>query len=256
MGKNAQTSNKVVKFFHEGDDGVDDASNTSTASTEEHRVSRDFHLVEKDFERTSSPSEKTNDSGGEMSVVECLAGDVVESYMHLRYYLRDISNSLERIDPNLSNNAELVSRLEDWEESWEVGRDYVHNAEMLGIVSELVKFLKKAEMLEPALAEMTQECGAEFCMCLPRLVWLCFLQDPQRHKKLLQRFLPHRFIANDEANELIAKVSSHRFIASWDLCISDLLRRYRDAQREAEEVADEDHGVNRLLVQRVVAGPN
>jgi len=180
-----------------------------------------------------------------MNAAQCLAGDVVESYWHMRYYLRDISNSLERVDPNLSCNAELVSRLEDWEESWEVGRDYVLDAETLWVVCELVKFLKKAEMLEPALAEMTQECGAEFCMCLPRLVWLCFLQDPQRHKKLLQRFLPHHFLSEDEATGIC-----------WDLCISDLLGRYRDAQREAAEVADNDCAVNGILVQRVVAGPN
>jgi hypothetical protein len=245
--KNAHTSNRVVKFFQEEDDEVDDASNTSTASTEEHRVSRDFHSVEKDFE--SSPWEKTHESGGEMSVVECLAGDVVESYMHLRYYLRDISNSLERIDPNLSNNAELVSRLEDWEESWEVGRDYVHNSEMLGIVSELVSFLKKAEKLEPALAEMTQECGAEFCLCLPRLVWLHFLQDPERHMKLLQRFLPHHFAPNTESSEQL-----------WDSTIEDLVRHYGEAEREVahltKRVADKGCSANRFLVQSVVAGPN
>jgi len=248
--KNSQTPSKVVRFFNEEQVCDDDLSNASTASSEEHLGSTDLSSANKDSESQSE------ESGEDTNAAQCIAGDVVESYWHMRYYLRDISNSLERLDPNLSSNAELVSRLEDWEESWEVGRDYVHDVEMLSIVCELVNFLKKAEKLEPALAEMTEECGAEFCMCLPRLVWLCFLQNPQRHMKLLQRFLPHRFIANDEANELIAKVSSHRFIASWDLCISDLLRRYRDAQREAEEVADEDHGVNRLLVQRVVAGPN
>ena len=43
--------------------------------------------------------------------------------------------------------------------------------------------LKEVEELEPAFAEMIQECGAEFCLCIPRLVWLHFLQDPQKPRR-------------------------------------------------------------------------
>merc|ERR1711924_309453 len=172
-----------------------------------------------------------------------------ESYWHIRYYLRDISNSLERIDPNLSSNSELVSRLVDWEESWEVGRDYVRDAEMLQIVCELVNFLKEAEKLEPAFAEMTQECGAEFCLCLPRLVWLHFLQDPKRHTKLLQRFLPHHFApSNGDPG------------SSWSSSVQNLLCRYREAELEvtqlSKRIADKACSVHRFLVQSVIAGPN
>merc|ERR1712224_783567 len=104
-------------------------------------------------------------------------------------------------------------------------------------------------MGEPALAEMTQECGAEFCMCLPRLVWLHFLQDPGRRMKLLRRFLPKRFAPNTEASEL-----------RWDSTIEELLCRYGEAEREVAQltkrIADEGCTVNRFLVQSVVAGPN
>jgi hypothetical protein len=191
------------------------------------------------------PGEEEEESAEDMSAAQCLAGDVVESFWHIRYYLRDISNSLERIDPNLSNNAELVSRLADWEESWEIGRDYVHDGEMLSVVCELVSFLKKAETLEPAFADMTQECGAEFCLCLPRLVWLHFLQNPERHMKLMKGFLPHRFASETGTSEL-----------HWDNCIADLLCRHRDAQQEVRRLADEECNVDRFLVQSVIAGPN
>merc|ERR1711904_62688 len=225
-----------VKFFPDDDqdDDDDDISNASTASTEEHRSSADLH---------------SESFSGDKSAAQCLAGDVVESYRHIRYYLRDIGNSLERVDPNLSNNQELVSRLEDWEEHWEVGNDYVRDAEMLKIVCELVSFLKEAVILEPAFAVMTQECGAEFCLSLPRLVWLHFLQDPQRHMKLLQRFLPHHFAPSDENSQ-----------PSWDDSICDLLCQYREAEREvaqlSKRVADKRCSVHRFLVQSVIAGPN
>jgi len=105
----AHSSCKVVKFFPEDEDDDDDDSNASTASTEEHRSSADLH------------SESSEELSGDLSAAQCLAGDVVESYWHIRYYLRDIGNSLERVDPNLSNNQELVSRLEDWEEHCKLG---------------------------------------------------------------------------------------------------------------------------------------
>merc|ERR1719262_1958567 len=234
--KSAHSSSKVVKFFPDDDqdDDDDDISNASTASTEEHRSSADLH---------------SESFSGDMGAAQCLAGDVVESYWHIRYYLRDIGNSLERVDPNLSNNQELVSRLEDWEEHWEVGNDYVRDAEMLKIVCELVSFLKDAEKLEPAFAVMTQECDAEFCLCLPRLVWLYFLQDPQKHMKLLQRFLPHHFTCSNEDSQ-----------STWSSSIGDLLDRYEQAEHEVTQrsnrVADRRCSVHRFLVQSIIAGPN
>jgi hypothetical protein len=163
------TWRKAVRFFpdEEADDDNDGAcgdevSDASTASTEERHSSADLSV--------QGGQEHKHEPVGDRSCVQCLAGDVVESFWHIRYYLRDISNSLERVDPNLSINSELVSRLEDWEESWEVGREFVADSEMLELVSELVNFLKEAEQLEPAFADMTQECGAEFCLCLPRVV--------------------------------------------------------------------------------------
>merc|ERR1711937_220709 len=120
---------------------------------------------------------------------------------------------------------------------------------MYQIVCELVSFLQEVEKVEPAFAEMTQECDAEFCLCLPRLVWLHFLQDPKRHMKLLQRFLPHHFAHGNEPSQ-----------STWDRSIEDLLCRYGEAEREATQLskrfADEGSSVSRLLIQSVVAGPN
>merc|ERR1711904_28817 len=86
-------------------------------------------------------------------------------------------------------------------------------------------------------------------MCLPRLVWLYFLHDPEKHMKLLQRFLPKRFAPNTEASEL-----------RWDSTIEELLCRYGEAEREvaqlSKRVADRRCSVHRFLVQSVIAGPN
>jgi len=241
------TSSKVVTFFPEPENNDacdDDVSNASTASTDDHHSMADLSSL-------SAPRQQEKRCGiDEKSCALCLAGDVVESYSHIRYYLRDISNSLERVDPNLSSNSELVNRLEDWEESWEVGRDFVRDSEMYQIVCELVSFLQEVEKVEPAFAEMTQECDAEFCLCLPRLVWLHFLQDPQRHMKLVQRFLPHHFAPSNQEDSQ----------STWSSSIRDLLRRYAEAEHEVTElskrIADRGCSVHRFLIQSVIAGPN
>merc|ERR1711998_511607 len=67
--------------------------------------------------------------------------------------------------------------------------------------------------------------------------------------KLLQKFLPHRFVSDSEDSEL-----------RWDSSIEDLLCRYKEAEREvaqlSKRVADNGCSVNRFLVQSVIAGPN
>ena len=53
-------------------------------------------------------------------IAHILATDVVDSFSAMREYLREVELCLERVDPHLCNNAGLVARLVDWEESWEV----------------------------------------------------------------------------------------------------------------------------------------
>jgi len=187
------------------------------------------------------------DSDVDFSSAKCLAVDVVESYWLMRYYLRDISHCLERVDPHLCNNAGLVTRLVDWEESWEVGCKYVQNTQMLRGVCQLVSYLKTIENLEEGFAKMIEECDVEFIMCLPRLVWLRFLSDPIRHVDLLRSFLPHRFKGESSSP------------ACWDKYVEEIIDLYKStydllvAQVVQEPALDV---VQRFLVQRVAAGPN
>eukprot|EP00435_Cladocopium_sp_Y103_P003446 s4768_g1.t1 len=77
-------------------------------------------------------NEPMNGQSTELSAAaRTLCGDVVESFVAMRLYLREIGKCLERVDPHLCNNAGLVTRLVDWEESWEVGARYVQNELLL-----------------------------------------------------------------------------------------------------------------------------
>lgn len=182
----------------------------------------------------------------DLSAAKGLAIDVVESYSHMRYYLRDISHCLERVDPHLCNNIGLVSRLVDWEESWEVGCKYVQNKQMLRALCDLVRYLRRVEKIEEGLAKMIAECDVEFILCLPRLVWLRFLSDPSRHHELLRSLLPHRFACEGSSS------SSER---CWDEDMAAVINLYNRVHNLLVDQVGADT-MQKFLVQRVVTGQN
>jgi hypothetical protein len=129
----------------------------------------------------------------EPSAALVVAEDVIDSLCVVRHYLRGVGNCLECIDPHLCNNAGLVSRLVDWEESWVVGQRYLLNASLLSTLCDLVAFIQQAQLLEPRLKNMCEDCDVELFLVLPRLVILRFLIAPELQAELLQDLLPHRF---------------------------------------------------------------
>jgi len=128
------------------------------------------------------------------SAAEVLASDVVSSFKAMRGYLREVALCLERVDPHLCNNAGLVGRLVDWEESWEVGARYVRHAPLREGVSDLVEEIQSVQRLEPVLKNMIADCDVELFLVLPRIILLCFVSDPeQKRAELVRSLLPHRF---------------------------------------------------------------
>merc|ERR1719454_2771389 len=70
--------------------------------------------------------------------VTVLARRITKSFEALRAYLRKISSKMERVDPNLRNNADLVDCLVEWEESWEIGLKFVRRPQMFNAFNDLV----------------------------------------------------------------------------------------------------------------------
>jgi len=150
---------------------------------------------------------KTKSSDPISEVAKNLAGDVVDSFNAIRFYVRQVGECLECVDPNLCKNAGLVARLVDWEESWEVGSQYVQKQELLKSVCNLVAQVKKAQQLVPALTTMCEDCDVELFLVLPRMVWLCYLAEPDKHQGLVGSLLPNRFEKSQDT-ELSAFVES------------------------------------------------
>merc|ERR1711953_160854 len=143
-----------------------------------------------------------------------LATDVVESFDAMRKYLREVAHCLERVDPHLCNNAGLVARLVDWEESWEVGSRYVQNELLLDALCDVVSEVRAAEQLVPAIAAMCEDCDVELFLVLPRIIWLRFLTEPMQQFELIRSLLPHRF-------------AGHNKPQPWDAQLVDFLNKFK-----------------------------
>lgn len=122
-----------------------------------------------------------------------LATDVIESFDAFRMYLRKARKHPERVDPQLDQNAGLVERLVDLEESWEVGARYLLHAPTLATIQNAVIDLQQAQRLAPALARMSEDFDVELFLVLPRLLLLFFLASPAQYEELVRSLLPQYF---------------------------------------------------------------
>jgi len=143
--------------------------------------------------------------------VKKLAGDVIDSFDALRHYFQQVSGNLARVDPYLSNNAGLVSRLVDWESSWEVGSRYMQHRPTLNAVCTTISEIRKVERFAPELVQLREECDVDYFMILPRVVWLSFLENPTEVSPLLSMLLPERFnkTATEVPGEELVKFIEH-----------------------------------------------
>merc|ERR1711953_1630266 len=168
-----------------------------------------------------------------------LATWVVESFAAIRKYFQEVAHCLERVDPHLCNNAGLVARLVDWEESWEVGSRYVQNEQLLDALCDVVTEVRAAEQIVPAIAEMCEDCDVELFLVLPRLIWLRFLTEPEQQVALIKSLLPHRFAGPNESQP-------------WDAQMADFFEKFRHV---SNLLMSQDLVTSRVvLTKRVVLG--
>lgn len=127
------------------------------------------------------------------AVESAVARGVVDSFAAVRAQIRAAGSCVERVDPRLRNNASLVARLADWEEQWGIGRRYLQSRSLRSTLCELVVQLRRVQILAPGFAAMCGACDAELFMILPRVMWLCFLEEPDVYAAQMQHLLPEMF---------------------------------------------------------------
>ncbi|CAE7714679.1 unnamed protein product, partial [Symbiodinium pilosum] len=194
-------------------------------------------------------AERNGQSTELSAAARTLCGDVVESFVAMRFYLREIGKCLERVDPHLCNNAGLVTRLVDWEESWEVGARYVQNELLLNGICDLVAEIRLAQHVAPNLRTMCEECDVDLFLVMPRVIWLRGLIKPQGQIQVFKSLLPHRFLDPPligEAWNVDTELAN--FVEFFRTVYGTLMSNWRSAARVSERAAWE------ILVKRVVNG--
>ena len=88
-------------------------------------------------------------SSADSRAARVIAHDVHESFMNLRLLVRKYAENIEVVDPQLRNNPELVEALEDFEKSWEKGKEYLVDREKFGFLLRFSGILERTgERLE------------------------------------------------------------------------------------------------------------
>jgi hypothetical protein len=185
--------------------------------------------------------EKKGISMETVAAARILASDVVESFDAMRKYLREVKKCLERVDPHLCNNQGLVTRLVDWEESWEVGAKYVQQESLLQAICDIVTEVRSAQKLAPALVDMCNDCDVELFLVLPRIIWLRFLSDPSKQAEFLKTLLPHRFSAGTNG-------------VMWDSGLADFISKFHSVLGIFNQGDAESSQGWTALVKRAVSG--
>eukprot|EP00930_Biecheleria_cincta_P045037 TRINITY_DN31039_c0_g1_i1.p1 TRINITY_DN31039_c0_g1~~TRINITY_DN31039_c0_g1_i1.p1 ORF type:complete len:683 (+),score=142.46 TRINITY_DN31039_c0_g1_i1:267-2051(+) len=125
-----------------------------------------------------------------------LASNVLSSFADLRNYFAEAGKDILHIDPELGNNVALVQRLAAWEESWELGAQFLVKADMLASLCNVAAQTAEAQRYVPELESLVRDHDAEVFLILPRLVLLFGLAMPE-YSALLVSLLPHLFGQSD-----------------------------------------------------------
>lgn len=128
-----------------------------------------------------------------------LADSIFSSFEALRVCIAESASNIDRVDPQLCNNRELVHCLVDWEVSWETGNDYLCHPARLAALCSLVNNLKEAQDNQN-FRSMCKDCDAELFLVLPRMIIHWFLSNPALHGEFLRPLLPHRFPVEGDAD--------------------------------------------------------
>jgi len=121
-----------------------------------------------------------------------ISADIVSSFSSVRDYLRSVSGKLDEVQPELSDNAELVARLVQWEECLKLGSVYL-SASVLRGFCEIVSQLQTVSAWSSTFATMCDSRDAELFLTVPRLTLLLFASDPSGQEWIIRGFLPQHY---------------------------------------------------------------
>jgi len=122
-----------------------------------------------------------------------LAQDVIKTFEAFQDYFLTLEHQIEKVDPQLSGNKGLVSRLVDWEEHWQLGMKFLVDRGVRDDLCDILAQCWSAQSVMPEFLSMVEDCGVELFLVIPRIVWLRFALKPERQTAFIRSLLPHEF---------------------------------------------------------------
>ncbi|CAE8736952.1 unnamed protein product [Polarella glacialis] len=206
------------------------------------------------------------DNAGARSLVQNVAGRIVDAFLKCLDYLCHLEPHLCKVDPWLGRNAGLAERLLDLEEQWELGERLLMDTSGFGSLLQLASTLEAFSGSSEAFRAMLEECDAELFMVLPRLVWLCALQPSSGGRQVLGQMLPClRFNEDEESLDNDHLAGLRALFTTFCEGLLQFMHASRPslaafpaeqhAQTETSWAVAEAACLQRLLFQAAVAGP-
>jgi hypothetical protein len=120
--------------------------------------------------------------------VRKLAEAIKKAFADIRQLLRKFDESLESVDPQLKNNANLVELLVAFEKSWEKGKEFLLNANVSGMLIHFSRLVEVAAEKHKELREKIETADTEVFVIIPCLVVLSSLDGDG--KSICQTYYP------------------------------------------------------------------
>jgi len=143
--------------------------------------------------------------------VRTLAEKIRTSFTKLRKLFRVYEENIEMVDPQLKNNKDLIELLVEYEQSWEMGKNYFLN---IKVSTALIHFSHIIEATGEKYKEFQEqiECrDYDLFIYIPCLLILKCLDNED--KNLCQQFLPQLFDPKHKLNAIFVGLKAE--FLSW-----------------------------------------
>lgn len=120
-----------------------------------------------------------------------LAEQIRKSFQSLRLLFRKYEENIEGVDPQLKNNADLVTALVDFESSWEKGKNYFVNAQKCSQLLHFTSVIEATGEKYKSFQEQIDDRDTVIFVTIPALLILKNLDDDD--KNICKSFFPPMF---------------------------------------------------------------
>ena len=112
--------------------------------------------------------------------IRVLAERIRNAFQELRNLLRKYEENIEMVDPQLKNNSELITVLQEYEKSWEKGKHHLLESKKCGFLIGFSHMIESTSEKYREFQEKLENRDADVFLMIPSLLILKFLDNDDR----------------------------------------------------------------------------